>query len=182
MQPLKILLQFLDKNSNEDTYLYDFKALKNVLPDLSSGAMKVLLNRATHGNYITRVCRNIYAFRPEKYSQGLVLYHAAAHLRNDKFNYISLESSLSDLGIISQIPINRITIMSSGRSSIIDCGEFGTIEFIHTIKKPVDLAMHLTYDNLYRLWRADAYLAIKDLKRTNRSWDLVNKENLRELI
>lgn len=36
--------------------------------------------------------------------------------------------------IISQIPINRITLMSSGRSSIINCGTFGSIEFIHTKK------------------------------------------------
>ena len=31
------------------------------------------------------------------------------------FNYISLETALSDEGVISQIPINRITIMSTGR-------------------------------------------------------------------
>lgn len=32
-----------------------------------------------------------------------------------EYNYISLESALSEYGIISQIPIDRLTIMTTGR-------------------------------------------------------------------
>jgi hypothetical protein len=59
----------------------------------------------------------------------------------DKFNYISLETVLSDAVVISQIPLNWISIMSSGRSSIISCGEFVTIEYVHTRQEP-ELLMH----------------------------------------
>lgn len=66
------------------------------------------------------------------YPRGLVLFHAAARLRASTFNYISLETSLSDAGVISQIPINWITLMSAGRSNNIGCGAWGSIEFVRT--------------------------------------------------
>jgi hypothetical protein len=66
----------------------------------------------------------------------MILYHSAAKLRAGEFNYLSLETVLSDAGAISQIPMNWITIISSGRSNIIDCGAFGKIEFIHTTTSP----------------------------------------------
>jgi hypothetical protein len=37
---------------------------------------------------------------------------------------LRLESALSNAGAISQMPINAITLMSSGRSNVIRCGEF----------------------------------------------------------
>ena len=58
-----------------------------------------------------------FTFIPEvHYPSDLVLYHAAARLRADALCYLSLESVLSDAGVISQIPINWITLMTSGRS------------------------------------------------------------------
>ena len=80
---------------------------------------------------------------------GLMLFHIAAHLRANELNYISLETALSDAGIISQIPMHWISIKSSGRSNIISCGEFGTIEFVHTNQKPYDIMNQLSYDKLW---------------------------------
>lgn len=94
----------------------------------------------------------------------------------DTFNYISLETALSDAGIISQIPSNWISIMSSGRSSKISCGDFGTIEFIHTQQKPSTLIPELTYDSSCGLWRASVDLALRDMKRAHRNFDLVEEE------
>lgn len=100
-------------------------------------------------------------------------FHAAAKLRAHCFNYLSLETVLSDAGIISQIPMNWITLMSSGRSQTINCREFGHIEFIHTKKKPADVAALLTYDSRCHLWRASADLAIRDMRATGRDTDLM---------
>ncbi|MFV9956330.1 MAG: hypothetical protein AB8V23_04710 [Candidatus Midichloria sp.] len=36
--------------------------------------------------------------------------------------------------------------MSSGRSNIISCGKFGTIEFVHTKQKPDSIMPQLEYD------------------------------------
>lgn len=178
MQPIRTLLEFLEENSNEVTYLYGFRDLKNVLSDISLGAMKVLLTRAVKAGYLVRICRNVYGYKPLIYGKGLILYHVAARLRNDQFNYISLESALSHLGVISQIPMNHITIMSSGRSSLISCGLFGVIEFVHTKKSPLTVEPYLSFDPQYRLWRGNKKLALMDLKRTQRSLDLIAMEEI----
>jgi len=103
-------------------------------------------------------------------------------LRANEFNYISLETVLSDAGVISQIPMNWITLMSSGRSHVVNCGEFGRIEFIHTRKRPENLTGHLTYDSQCRLWRASVALAIKDMKATKRNTDLIDWGVANELV
>ena len=111
-----------------------------------------------------------------------MLFHAAARLRAGEFNYISLETALSDAGVISQAPMNWITIMSSGRKNTIRCGEWGTIEFVHTSRKPAKLRDNLTYDERCRMWRASVSLAMRDMRLTRRSLDLVNRETANDLI
>jgi hypothetical protein len=103
-------------------------------------------------------------------------------LRGNEFNYISLETVLSEHGIISQIPMAWISVMSSGRSSVISCQGFGTIEFIHTTQKPGDLVEHLHYDKTCGSWWADVPLAINDMKRTRRNCDLINWSIANEFI
>jgi hypothetical protein len=93
-----------------------------------------------------------------------------------------LESALSDAGVISQIPMNWITLMSSGRSSIIDCGSFGHIEFVHTRKPPDSVAAQVSDDPRCRLWRASVVLALRDMALTRRSTDLVDWEAAREFV
>jgi hypothetical protein len=103
-------------------------------------------------------------------------------IRADKFNYISLETALSNAGVISQIPMNYISIMSSGRSSIISCGAFGTIEFVHTNQKPNELVHQLIYDKQCGLWRATVALALRDMKATHRQCDLINWDEVKALL
>ena len=103
-------------------------------------------------------------------------------LISNKFNYISLETVLSDAGVISQIPLNWISIMSSGRSSIISCGEFGTIEYVHTRQALKLLIPQLTYDHSCGLWRANVHLAIRDMKATRRNCDLIDWSIVNEFI
>jgi hypothetical protein len=116
------------------------------------------------------------------YPAGLVLFHTAAKLRADGFNYLSLETVLSDAGVISQIPLNWITLMSSGRSHIVSCAEFGHIEYIHTKRRPVDVADQLSYDQDCHLWRASVKLALQDMKLTRRSTDLIDWEAASEYL
>ena len=135
-----------------------------------------MVSRAQREGLLQRVCRGVYLYPRDKQIDGLVLYHTAGKLRANQFNYISLESALSDAGVISQIPFNWITIMSSGRSNIVDCGDFGVIEFIHTDKRPNTLGKQLAYDTRCRMWRASVELAFKDMKAARRSIDLIDHE------
>jgi hypothetical protein len=95
-------------------------------------------------------------------------------MRADTFNYISLESALSDAGVISQVPLQWLTLMSGGRSAIIRCGDFGTIEFIHSAKVPATLAGRVVHDERCGLWRASVGLAIEDMKACRRPLDLID--------
>ena len=179
---MKTLINWIQEHSTNKRYLFLLQDLRSLCSDLSDGAFKALLSRAVSAGYLTRVCRSLYVYKNAIPHNGLLLFHAAAHLRAHEFNYISLETVLSEVGVISQIPMNWISIMSSGRTNIVSCGEFGTIEFIHTSRRPNDLIEQLIYDVNCGLWRANVTLAIRDMKVTHRNSDLINWDIAHELI
>ena len=182
MQPIKQLAQTLADLADKDHALFSPADLRAVLPKHHSGAFRALLSRAEKNGLLRRVCRGLYLYPHADYSAGLILYHAAARLRADGFNYISLESALSDAGVISQIPMNRVTLMSSGRTACISCGEFGAIEFVHTKKQPAGVVGELMYDVRCHLWRASVGLAMRDMRAARRSLDLVDREAIDESL
>lgn len=182
MQPIKQLAQTLADLADGNHAIFSPADLRAVLPKHHPGAFRALLSRAVKDRLLRRICRGLYLYSRAHYSRGLILYHAAARLRADAFNYISLESALSDAGAISQIPMNHVTLMSSRRTATIRCGEFGAIEFVHTKKRPGELASELTYDGHCHLWRASVGLAIRDMKAAKRSLDLVDWETVDESI
>jgi hypothetical protein len=182
MQPVKYLAEWLEQNANQDRYLFSYHDLRTLYPNISELAFKTLLSRAAKSSYLIRICRGLYGYKKFVQSTGLVLFHAAAYIRSDKFNYISLETVLSDLGVISQIPINWVSIMSSGRSNIISCGNLGNIEFIHTDQKAESVANDIVFDVNCRLWRANLSLALRDMRLTRRNSDLIDWSIVNELI
>lgn len=182
MQPMKILDDWLQQHANSGHYLFLLQDLRALCPDLSDAAFKTLLSRMVQAGHLMRICRGLYAWKKAIPPTGLLLFHAAAYLRASDFNYISLETVLSDAGVISQIPLNWISIMSSGRSNIISCGAFGSIEFIHTKKKPAEVMQQLSYDTPCKLWRAHLSLALEDMKATRRNCDLIDWDMANELI
>jgi predicted transcriptional regulator of viral defense system len=182
MQSMKYLINWLSKNADNEHYLFKLQDLRSLLPDLSSSNFKTLLSRTVRAGYLGRVCRGLYIDHDADPKKGFLLFHAASLLRANEFNYISFETVLSDVGIISQIPINRISIMSSGRSNVIDCGEFGTIEFIHTKRKPSRIMGQLYYDQNCKLWRAGVSLALKDMRLAKRNCDLINWDIANDFI
>lgn len=182
MQPIKQLSVFLEDLADQEHYLFALRDLSAAIPGQSLVAFKALIGRAEKNGLLRRVCRGLYLYPKVEYPAGLILYHAAARLRAHEFNYISLESALSDAGVISQIPMNWITLMSSGRSYIFDCGTFGHIEFIHTKKSPDQVASQISYDSRCHLWRASVALALRDMVQARRDMDLVDWEAAHELI
>jgi len=182
MQPIRQLARILENLADNKHYLFSLQDLRAAIPKQSLASFKALIGRALKNGLLKRVCRGIYLYPKVDYPSGLLLYHTAARLRAHEFNYISLESTLSDAGVISQIPLNWITLISSGRSYIIDCGRFGHIEFIHTKRSPESVASQLNYDPRCRLWRASVALALKDMALTRRNMDLVDMELAHELI
>ncbi|WP_275099288.1 type IV toxin-antitoxin system AbiEi family antitoxin [Sedimenticola hydrogenitrophicus] len=182
MQPIKQLTRALAELASAEHYLFSLADLRALLPALSDAAFKTLLSRAVSEGHLARVCRGLYLYERVDYPRGQLLFHAAARLRADTFNYISLETALSDAGVISQIPINWITLMSAGRSNIIRCGAWGSIEFVHTRKRPDDVAGQLRYDQRCHLWRASVALALQDMRATRRNMELIDWSVVNELV
>ena len=181
-QPVTRMIRTLNDLADKDRCLFTLSDLRGILPDPTDGAFKTMLCRAVKNGVLQRFCRGLYLYPQPDCEQGLMLFHAAARLRAGEFNYISLETALSDAGVISQAPINCITIMSSGRRNTIRCGAWGTIEFVHTSRKPAKLRDNLTYDERCRMWRASVSLAMRDMRLTRRSLDLVNQEVAHDLV
>jgi hypothetical protein len=182
MQLMKILIDWLENNANNQHYLFTTQDLKALFANTPEKTFRTFLSRAVRAERLDRVCRGLYIFKKAYKPDGLLLFHIAAQLRANELNYISLETALSDAGLISQIPINYISIMSSGRSSILSCGQFGTIGFVHTNQKAKTIMDQLSYDENAKLWRASVPLALSDMKATRRNCDLIDWDLANEFI
>jgi predicted transcriptional regulator of viral defense system len=173
MQPLRVLQNALEQ-APAGRYLFTAGDFSPLFPGLSDAALGMLLSRAVEQGVFLRVCKGVYVYSRAVYQKGLVLYHAAARLREASLSWLSLESVLSEAGLISQIPLGWITLMTRGRSGKINCGPWGTIEFIHTQRKSEAVMGELSFDGRYGLWRASVKLALRDMRLTRRPMDLVD--------
>jgi len=173
MTSSRTIEKWLQALANKDHYLFSSADLRSLLPELSDGAFKSLLHRMCKDGYLARLVKDLFLYPQASFDNGNVLFHAAAKLRDGHFNYLSLETVLSREGVISQIAFQWISLMSSGRSHQMVCKGYGTIEFVHTKRKPSQVLQHLSYDPSLRLWVADTHLAIQDMKYAHRSLALV---------
>ena len=182
MQPTRQLKDALSRLASPHACLFTPADLRVLLPNQTDSSFKTLLSRAVGEGHLSRVCRGLYLYEPARPDRGLILAHAVGKLRPLSLNYLSLESVLSEAGVISQIPINRLTVMSSARSSVIDCGAWGSIEFVRTRQQPQELVGQLHYDHRYRMWRASVAQALRDMKVTHRNQDLIDWGVAHELV
>ena len=81
-----------------------------------------ILERVAHDAYLYLL------FHPDGCD---LLCHIAAFLRPGGATYESLESAASQWGFISQIPLGRISCVTTGAEGLVDT-RFGAIEFVHT--------------------------------------------------
>ena len=169
MNSIRILENTLRHLADKEHYIFSVSDFYPLFSNLSKAAITMLLSRAVKNKLLERACNGIYIYPQSDYEKGYELYHIAAKLRENEFCYLSFENILSENGIISQIPIGYISLMTTGRSGIINCGKYGTIEFIHTKKDVNKLQKQLTYNYKYKLWCAKVPLAYQDMKRTKKS-------------
>ena len=123
---------------------------------------------------VRRVAAGVFesVLTPPELSTGI--YKIAKKLRGGVLNYISLESQLSDTGDISQILMDRLTVVTKGRNGTFST-PYGVIEFTHT-KKPIHkIAPNLYLDNDINMYRAKPIQAIADLKDCNRNVHMLEK-------
>jgi predicted transcriptional regulator of viral defense system len=140
-------------------------------------ALAESLNRLVKAGLIERACRGIYVNRYAKSFDSYTIEHIAKALRRNEYNYVSLESILSEYGVISQIPLDRLTVMTTGRKGIHKT-RYGIIEFTHTKRSVSDILDHIKTIKERPLRIASKETALRDLKRIGRNLHLLQKENI----
>ena len=156
------------------------KVTRSESPDVLSNAL--WRDNKTEKPILKRVLPGVYIFtlssRPRTHTAETI----ARTLRRGSHCYVSLESALSEYGRISQIPVGRLTVMTTGRSGTFETNGFGTIELTHTDRVQEQFAGDLV--NVGRPLRlASEQLALADLRRVGRNLHMIQPaEDLEEAI
>ena len=150
--------------------------LAKLFPADQRRTLLAALGRLVDEGVLARVCRGVYVYVLTGDPGSDVIEHIAVALRRGHYSYTSLESALSEYGTISQIPVDRLTAMTTGRSGVYRT-PWGTIEFTHTKRSPADIL-----ENTRRVGRplrmATPQAAWRDLKRVGRNTHLVDARAL----
>lgn len=155
-------------------YVFTRKALARLFPQDSPKTFAEGLNRLVKAGLLTRACRGVYV-NPHAHSfDSRVIERIAQALRPGHFNYVSLESMLSEYGEISQIPVDRLTVMTTGRKGVYET-PYGVIEFTHTGRPVADILSHIQQVEGRPLRIAGRKAAWRDLKRVGRNVRMVNE-------
>jgi hypothetical protein len=159
-------------------YVFTNSDLNKIFHEDSQRSIRAGIKRLVDSDILVRVCNGVYVNNLAQSKDSYLLETIAKTIRRGEYNYVSLESALSEYGAISQIPLDRLTVMTTGRK-----GEyktpFGTIEFTHTKRSPNNILNHVI--NIERPLRfADKMSAYRDLKRVGRNIHLVEEDILNE--
>jgi hypothetical protein len=170
---------FLRRLDSQHRWVFTIRDLKIIFEEPYT-ALWEALRRFVRAGFIIHLSRGLYGnAMPSSHSiyagESLVPY-----LRPLCINYESLESRLSALGIISQIPV-RLTFMTSGRSGYFR-SPLTAVEFTHFSSLPTDFIRHLEWDRERKIFVASPFLAFHDLKKVGRNLQLVDEEELQEAI
>lgn len=159
-------------------YVFTSRDLSKVFPEDNARTLQAGLRRLVQQGILINAAKGIYLYALSRHKGTNTLEQIAKTIRRGEYNYISLESALSEYGAISQIPIDRLTVMTTGRK-----GEyktpFGTIEFTHT-KRPVADIINNRLDVGRPLKLASKAAAYRDLKRAGRNTHLVEEQIIYE--
>ena len=175
------LLRALDTLDRQHSiWLVTPMLLKRLFPQESDRALKASVKRHCSNGLLTFVCKGLYANERAACQPGARLEALVPYLRPGELNYISQESRLSELGVISQIPVSHLTVMTTGVSHW-QSTAFGSIEFTHTSRAPERIVPHLIDTGDAALPVADLDLALMDLRRAGRNINLIDDEMVAQL-
>lgn len=150
---------------------HDLALMLRTTPDAS---FRKYLYSSVKAGALNKVATNIYYNPASNIIRTFVLERIAKLLHWDKFIYVSLETQLSHLGLISQVPIKHLTVMTTGRKGEIKT-YFGVIEFTHTARSLASLQEGVYFDPDAGIYRATQQRAIQDLKRVGRNIEMLQE-------
>ncbi len=168
----------LTEYDKKGRYIFTNSDLTKIFHEDSKRAIRAGIQRLVESNILTRACNGVYVNALSQNKGCNLLEQLAKTIRRGEYNYLSLESALSEYGAISQILVDRLTVMTTGRK-----GEyktpFGTIEFTHTKRSIIEI-LDSTEVIERPLRLASKKAAYRDLKRVGRNTHLVEEAMLSE--
>ena len=170
-------IQILREFDKKGRYVFIKHDMAKLFPNDTAKALDESLNRLVKSGLIKRACRGIYVNDNAQCFDSYTIEHIAKALRRSAYNYVSLESALSEYGLISQIPLDHLTVMTTGRSGTCKT-EYGIIEFTHTKRSVENIVDHIQIIPGSPLRVATKATAIRDLKRVVRNLHLLQTENI----
>ncbi|MAM58830.1 MAG: hypothetical protein CMN25_16045 [Salinicola sp.] len=168
----------LDQWDRKGRSVYTLTDLAKIFPEDSPKTLQEGIRRLRRLNVLEGVQKGIYIYASSRRTKADRLEEIAKAMRRGEYSYVSLESALSAYGVISQIPVERLTIMTTGRKGTYRT-PYGTIEFTHTKRAVHELLLRMR-DIGRPLKIATPEAAWADLKRVGRNTHLVDIEALHE--
>ncbi|MGX1201143.1 type IV toxin-antitoxin system AbiEi family antitoxin [Marinobacter sp. MBR-105] len=159
-------------------YVFAARDMAKVFPEDSPRGRDATLKRLVTDGILERPSKGVYLYALSKNKGKDTLELIAKTLRRGEYNYVSLESALSEYGVISQIPVGRLTVVTTGRKGEYQT-PYGVIEFTHT-KRPVPEILGSMKDRGRPLRVAAKLAAVRDLKRVGRNTHLIDEEAVHE--
>lgn len=177
MTKIELIQTLRDWDQQYHRYVFTYTDLRKLFPQDKPKAFMEGLRRLVKAGLLVRACRGVYVNPYALSKDSYTIEHIARALRRGEFNYVSLESMLTEYGVISQILLDRLTIMTTGREGIYHT-PFGTIEFTHTQRTITDILNNIHTVSNRPLRIASKAAAWRDLKRVGRNTDMVSKGEL----
>ncbi|MCC2666326.1 MAG: hypothetical protein K0R24_1097 [Gammaproteobacteria bacterium] len=154
-------------------FVFSKQDMRKLFPEDTPKTLEAGLNRLVQSGLLARACKGVYVNPYAKSMDSYTIEHIAKVLRRGKYSYVSLESALSEYGLISQIPIDRLTIMTTGREGLYKTS-YGMIEFTHTKRSVIDILNSFQKIKGRPLRVATQKAAVRDLKRVGRNINLLH--------
>ncbi len=167
----------LTAQDRQGRQVFTHRDLATLFPEDNPRTLQAGLDRLVKNGVLVRAVNGVYINALSAGGFTHTLENIAKAMRRGEYSYVSLESALSEYGVISQIPM-RLTIMTTGRKGEVTTS-FGTIEFTHTAR-PVHDILDDIHDVGRPLRLAGKHKACRDLRRVGRNTELIDEEMLHE--
>jgi predicted transcriptional regulator of viral defense system len=167
------LIQKLAALDRQGVYVLAKRDVEKLFPDEGEKSLAQSLKRMVGDGLLQRVARGLYVNPAASSKNRWIGEEIAKALRPGQLSYLSLESILSEYGVISQIPVSRMTVMTTGASGLIET-PYGVIEFTHTKRSVAEIIKRTLVPKGRPLRIATQEAAVRDLLRVGRNVNMMD--------
>lgn len=169
-------VELLAKWDAQKVYLFSTRDLAKLFFETGE-TLRATITRLISQGLLERVARGLYLNSLSSNISSITIEEIACRLRRGEYVYEGLESAASRWGIISQIPVNRLTVMTTGREGEFNT-RFGVIEFTHTKASPQDICENTLQRDGHPLRISSKSYTIRNLKSCRRNVHLIDQDEV----